>query len=149
MSKTRVLFVCVHNSARSQMAEAFLNTLYGDHFEAMSAGLEPGVLNPYVVRAMQEVGIDIAGAATKSVFALCQAGHLYSYVVTVCDPEAAERCPIFPGVTRRLHWGFPDPSLAAGNDEEIMTQVRRVRDAIRRQVESWAPGMAELSTSAR
>ena len=141
MSKTRVLFVCVHNSARSQMAEAFLNTLFGDRFAAMSAGLEPGVLNPYVVRAMQEVGIDIAGAATKSVFDLYKAGQLYSYVVTVCDPAAAERCPIFPGVTRRLHWGFPDQSRAAGSDEEIMVQVRRVRDGIRQQIESWATGV--------
>lgn len=139
MSKTKVLFVCIHNSARSQMAEAFLNTLYGDRFEAMSAGLEPGVLNPYVVRAMQEVGIDISGASTKSVFDLYKAGKVYSYVITVCDREAAERCPIFPGVTRRLHWGFPDPSHAQGDDEEKMAMVRTVRDAIRRQIEEWAP----------
>ena len=139
MSKSRVLFVCVHNSARSQMAEAFLNTLYGDRFEAMSAGLEPGVLNPYVVRAMQEAGIDISGAATKSVFDLYKAGKIYSYVITVCDPEAAERCPIFPGVTKRLHWGFPDPSKAQGSDSDIMEEVRRIRDEIRTQIDSWAP----------
>ncbi|HAJ37535.1 MAG TPA: arsenate reductase ArsC [Chloroflexi bacterium] len=142
MSKTRVLFVCVHNSARSQMAEAFLNTLYGDRFEAMSAGLEPGVLNPYVVRAMQEIGIDISGAKTKSVFDLYKGGQLYSYVVTVCDPEAAERCPIFPGVTTRLHWGFPDPSQAQGSDDEKMAQVRVVRDAIRHQIETWVQSQA-------
>lgn len=142
MSKTRVLFVCVHNSARSQMAEAFLNTLYGERFEAMSAGLEPGVLNPYVVRAMQEIGIDISGAKTKSVFDLYKAGQLYSYVVTVCDPEAAERCPIFPGVTTRLHWGFPDPSQAQGSDDEKMAQVRAVRDAIRHQIETWVQSQA-------
>ena len=140
MSKVKVLFVCVHNSARSQMAEAFLNTLYGDRFDAMSAGLEPGVLNPYVVGAMQEIGIDISGAATKSVFDLYKAGKLYSYVVTVCDPEAAERCPIFPGVTKRLHWGFPDPSQVQGSVGEKMVQVRAVRDAIRAQIEAWAPG---------
>jgi len=142
MTKTRVLFVCIHNSARSQMAEAFLNTLYGDRFEAMSAGLEPGVLNQYVVRAMQEIGIDISGAATKSVFDLYKAGRLYSYVVTVCDPEAAERCPIFPGVTTRLHWGFPDPSRVQGNDEEKMAQVRTVRNAIRSQIETWVQSLA-------
>jgi arsenate reductase len=141
MSKIKVLFVCIHNSARSQMAEAFLNTFYGDCFEAMSAGLEPGVLNPYVVRAMQEVGIDISGAPTRSVFDLYKAGKVYSYVIAVCDPEAAERCPIFPGVsvTKRLHWGFPDPSRAQGDDEEKMTIVRTVRDAIRQQIEEWAP----------
>lgn len=140
MGKTRVLFVCVHNSARSQMAEAFLNTLYGDRFEATSAGLEPGVLNPYVVRAMQEIGIDIAGAATKSVFDIYKAGKLFSYVVTVCDKEAAERCPIFPGITQRLHWSFPDPSKVQGSDEEKLAQVCVIRDAIRRQIEAWAPG---------
>ena len=139
MSKTRVLFVCIHNSARSQMAEAWLNTLYGDRFEAMSAGLEPGTLNPYAVRAMQEAGVDIAGAATKSVFDLYKAGKIYSYVITVCDPEAAERCPIFPGVTKRLHRGFPDPSQAQGSDAEKLAQTRAVRDAIRRQIEEWAP----------
>ncbi|MEJ5247752.1 arsenate reductase ArsC [Caldilinea sp.] len=141
--KIKVLFVCVHNSARSQMAEAFLNALYGDRFEAMSAGLEPGVLNPYVVRAMQEVGIDISNAKTKSVFELYKAGYIYSYVITVCDPEAAERCPIFPGVTKRLHWSFPDPSQAKGSDEEKMAMVRSVRDAIRQQIEAWAPTVAE------
>ena len=142
MSKTRVLFVCIHNSARSQMAEAWLNTLYGDRFEAMSAGLEPGTLNPYAVRAMQEAGVDISGAATKSVFDLYKAGKIYSYVITVCDPEAAERCPIFPGVTKRLHWGFPDPSQAQGSDAEKLAQTRAVRDAIRRQIEAWAPSVS-------
>ncbi len=139
MSKTRVLFVCIHNSARSQMAEAWLNSLYGDRFEAMSAGLEPGTLNPYAVRAMQEAGVDISGAATKSVFDLYKAGKIYSYVITVCDPAAAERCPIFPGVTKRLHWGFPDPSQAQGSDDEKLAQTRAVRDAIRRRIEEWAP----------
>lgn len=141
MSKTKVLFVCIHNSARSQMAEAFLNTLYGDRFEAMSAGLEPGVLNPYVVRAMQEIGIDIAGAPTKSVFDIYKAGKIFSYVVTVCDPEAAERCPIFPGVTKRVHWSFPDPSQTAGGDDEKMAMARTVRDNIRKQIGEWALGV--------
>lgn len=139
MDKSRVLFVCVHNSARSQMAEAFLNTLYGDRFEAESAGLEPGALNPYAVRVMQEAGIDISSAQTKSAFDLYRAGRLYSYVVTVCDPTAAERCPVFPGLTTRLHWGFPDPSLATGSDAEKVEYVRSVRDAIRAQIEAWAP----------
>ncbi len=139
MSKIKVLFVCIHNSARSQMAEAWLNTLYGDRFRAVSAGLEPGTLNPYAVRAMNEVGVDISGATTKSVFELLQADQRFDYVVTVCDPEAAERCPVFPGEGSRLHWPFPDPSRVQGNDAEKLEQARVVRDAIRRQIEKWAP----------
>ena len=142
MSKQKILFVCIHNSARSQMAEAWVNHLFGDRFEASSAGLEPGTLNPYAVRVMAEAGIDIAGAPTKSVFDLYKAGKIYSYVITVCDPEAAERCPIFPGVTKRLHWGFPDPSQAQGSDAEKLAQTRAVRDAIRRQIEAWAPSVS-------
>ena len=110
MKKKNVLFVCIHNSARSQMAEAFLNQICGDEFEAHSAGLEPGRLNPIVVEAMQEVGIDISGNKTKAVFDFIKSGKMFAYVITVCDEASAERCPIFPGVTTRLHWGFPDPS---------------------------------------
>lgn len=138
MTKDPVLFVCIHNSARSQMAEAWLNHLYGDRFEAVSAGLEPGTLNPYAVRVMAEAGIDISEAATKSVFDMYKAGKLFRYVVTVCDTEAAERCPTFPGVAARLHWSFPDPSQAKGSDEERMAQVRAVRDQIRAKIEEWA-----------
>ncbi len=136
--KQKVLFVCIHNSARSQMAEAWLNHLYGDRFDAESAGLEPGTLNAYAVRVMAEAGIDIADAATKSVFDLYRAGRLYNYVVTVCDQEAAERCPIFPGAAERIHWSFADPSKATGSDIEKMAQVRAVRDQIRAQIEQWA-----------
>lgn len=136
--KQSVLFVCIHNSARSQMAEAWLNYLYGGRFAAESAGLEPGTLNPYVVQVMAETGIDIAGAATKSVFAMAESGKQFDYVITVCDKEAAERCPFFPGKGERLHWSFPDPSQTKGGDEEKMAQARAVRDAIRTQVEEWA-----------
>src|ERR1700739_2457803 len=107
--KAKVLFVCIHNSARSQMAETFLNQICGDHFEASSAGLEPGKLNPVVVEAMQEIGIDISGNQTKSVFDTIKSGKMFQYVITVCDETSAERCPIFPGITKRLHWGFPAP----------------------------------------
>jgi arsenate reductase len=137
MAKQKVLFVCIHNSARSQMAEAWLNHLYGDRFEAASAGLEPGTLNPYAVRVMAEEGIDIAGAPTKSVFDLYKAGKLYHAVVTVCDAEAAERCPIFPGASERIHWSFPDPAQAAGSEEEKLAQVRAVRDLIRGKIAEW------------
>ncbi len=136
--KQKVLFVCIHNSARSQMAEAWVNHLYGDRFEAVSAGLEPGTLNPYAVRVMAEEGVDITGAATKSVFDLYKAGKLFNYVVTVCDREAAERCPIFPGVSERIHWSFADPSEVTGSDEDKLAQVRAVRDQIRAQIEEWA-----------
>ena len=138
--RQKVLFVCIHNSARSQMAEAWVNALYGDRFEASSAGLEPGVLNPLAVAVMAEAGIDIAHKPTKSVFDVYNSGQLFAYVVTVCDQEAAERCPIFPGVTQRLHWSFADPSQATGSAEEKLAQVRVIRDQIRAQVTAWAEG---------
>ena len=100
MNQTKVLFICVHNSARSQMAEAFLNKYGGDKFIAESAGLEPGKLNPIVVDAMKEVGIDISANQTKGVFDFFKQGRRYHYVVTVCDEANAERCPIFPGSKR-------------------------------------------------
>jgi arsenate reductase len=119
------------------MAEAWLNTLYGDHFEAMSAGLEPGALNPYAVQVMAEAGVDIAGAATKSVFDVHASGKQFDYVVTVCDKEAAERCPIFPGAAERLHWSFADPARAVGDEAEKLAQSRLIRDQIRAQIEQW------------
>lgn len=131
---TKVLFLCVHNSARSQMAEAYLNKLASDRFKAESAGLEPGTLNPFVVRVLAEDGIDIAGKETRSVFELFKAGEKYEVVVTVCDKEAAERCPIFPGLSEKLHWPFPDPSRFTGTDEEIMIRTREVRDIIKTAV---------------
>ena len=106
----KVLFVCIHNRARSQMAETFLNQTGGDRFEAHSAGLEPGRLNPVVVEAMREVSIDISVNQTKGVFDYLKAGTMFAYVITVCDGASAERCPIFAGVTRRLHWSFNDLS---------------------------------------
>jgi len=136
-SKIRVLFVCIHNSARSQMAEAFLKQIGGDRFEVESAGIEPGKLNPLVVEAMQEVGIDISGNRTKDVFGFIKNGTLFNYVVTVCDETSAERCPIFPGITQRLHWGFPDPSALQGTDEEKLREIRKIRDSIRNKVENW------------
>ena len=134
----RVLFVCTHNSARSQMAEAWLQKLGGEAFQVESAGLEPGKLNPYVVRALKEDGIDISGKQTNSVFDFSRQGRSYDYVVTVCSREAAERCPVFPGRAARLQWFFPDPSTFAGSDEQIMRQVREVRDAIREKVRGFA-----------
>ena len=135
--KKNVLFICIHNSARSQMAEAFLNQICAEEFEAHSAGLEPGRLNPLVVEAMRETGIDISGNKTKSVSDTLKSGKSFAYVITVCDETSAERCPIFPGVTRRLHWGFPDPSSFQGTYEERLGKTREVRDAIKSKIEQW------------
>ena len=134
---TTVLFLCVHNSARSQMAEAFLKRHGNSRFEAESAGLEPGRLNPYVVRAMAEVGIDISSNQTKSVFDMYNARRSFQVVVTVCSKEAAERCPIFPGLAERHHWPFDDPSTFKGTDDEIMARVRQVRDQIEAAVQEF------------
>jgi len=137
MDKKRVLFVCVHNSARSQMAEAYLNALAGDRFEAHSAGLEPGTLNPLAVEVMKGAGLDISGNATKSVFEIFKRGELFAYVITVCDAEAAQRCPIFPGITTTLHWSFPDPAAFEGSWEERVARTRAVRDAVKGRIEGF------------
>jgi arsenate reductase len=137
MEKTRVLFICVHNSARSQMAEAFLNKFGSERFAAESAGLEPGVLNPFVVKAMNEIGIDISAKTTRSAFDLLRQGGLYGWVITVCDESQAEACPIFPGISRRQHWSFPDPAAFNGSEEEKLDQVRKLRDRIAATVREW------------
>lgn len=135
--KIKVLFVCIHNSARSQMAEAFLKLLGGDRFEVESAGIEPGNLNPLVVKSLQEIGIDISGNHTKDVFEFIKKGTLFNYVITVCDETSAERCPIVPGHSQRLHWGFPDPSTLTGTDEEKLQAIRIIRDDIKTTVANW------------
>ena len=145
--KKKVLFVCIHNSARSQMAEAFLNQICGEFFEAHSAGIEPGKLNPIVVEAMQEIGVDISGNKTKSVSEFLKSNKLFSHVITVCDETSAERCPIFPGVTTRLHWGFPDPSAFRGTREEKSGKVREVRDAIKEKIEQWCAEVCVLAAA--
>jgi arsenate reductase (thioredoxin) len=127
----KVLFVCIHNSARSQMAEAFLNKYDGACLTAESAGLEAGKLNPNAVKVMQEIGIDISKKGTQEAFDLFKKGRLFQAVITVCDEASAEGCPIFPGVIRRLGWSFPDPSTFTGTEEEILEQTRKVRDEIK------------------
>lgn len=138
MKKIRVLFVCTHNSARSQMAEAFLNHYAGELFEAKSAGFEPGPLNPLAVKAMAEDGLDISGSYSKSVFDLFKAGELFDWVITVCDESAENKCPLFPGIVNRLHLSFPDPASFRGTDEEKLAETRRVRDLIKTEVLKWA-----------
>ena len=135
--KRQALFVCIHNSARSQMAEAFLRKHGGDFFEAESAGLEPGKLNPNVVAVMKEIGIDLTGKPTQSVFDLYQQGKKYDAVITVCDKEAAEQCPIFPGNVKRIAWSFKDPSGFKGSQEEVLEHTREVRDEIERTIKEF------------
>ena len=137
MDKIKVLFVCVHNSARSQMAEAFLKEIGGDKFQVESAGLEPGTLNPIVVESMKEIGIDISGNKTQGVFEIFKAGKNFHYVITVCDETSAERCPIFPGIAKRIHWGFPDPSALTGSQEDKLNETGKIRDSIHQKIESW------------
>jgi arsenate reductase len=137
MEKKKVLFICIHNSARSQMAEAFLNKLAGDRFEAESAGLEAGTLNPLAVEAMAEIGIDISGNTTRRAFDLLKSGKRFNYVITVCDVVNAQKCPVFPNTLQYLNWSFLDPALLQGNHEEKMKTVREIRDAIKEKLENW------------
>lgn len=140
MSKIKVLFVCVHNSARSVMAEALLNNLYGDKFYAESAGLEPGILNQNVVKVMNEKNIDISQKRPQSVFELFKIGRKYHYIITVCDEANAEKCPIFPGVTKTIHWSFEDPSKYKCEDfdnKEILEKTCAIRNKIEQQITEW------------
>jgi arsenate reductase len=135
--KTNVLFVCIHNSARSQMAEAFLNAQCGHRFQAFSAGLESGKLNPVVIETMRSKGIDISGNRTKTVDDILKTAIAFEYVITVCDEANAERCPLFPGRVQRLHWGFPDPSALTGTVQERIAATEKIRDAIEAKVKAW------------
>jgi arsenate reductase len=130
-NRIKVLFICQHNSGRSQMAEAYLRKLYGDRFEVESAGLEPSEsINPLVVKVMAEEGIDLSHKKPRSLFSLFKEGRLYDYVITVCH-DGESKCPIFPGITRRAHAPFPDPAAVTGTEAEKIEQVRRIRDEIK------------------
>ena len=142
--KKKVLFICVHNSARSQMAAAWLNDICGDYFEAESAGLEPGLLNPLAVQAMHEVGIDISNNKAQAVFDCFKRGDLYAYAITVCDESEAAGCPIFAGVTKRLHWSFSDPSAIVGTQQERLQGMRKIRDDIKARIEAWCDEMCAV-----
>lgn len=139
MDKTRVLFVCTQNSARSQIAEAFLNEIAGDRFEAYSAGLEAGEINPLAVEVMREAGIDISQNRTKKVFDLFKRGDLFSYVIAVCDAATAQKCPVFPGLkVETINWNLEDPADYTGTREERLAKMRKLRDAIREKVIEFA-----------
>lgn len=134
MKKDKVIFICIHNSARSQMAEAYLKHLAGDKYETYSAGLEPGKLNQTVVKAMNLEGIDISNNETNSVNEFID-GHIkFDYVITVCDETSAEKCPVFPGQVNRLHWDFRDPSGIAGNADDKLKETIIIRDAIKEKI---------------
>jgi arsenate reductase (thioredoxin) len=134
MEKNKVLFLCIHNSARSQMAEAFLKKYGDDKFDVESAGLEPGKLNPLAIDAMKEEGIDISKNPTNDVFEFFKEGKIFHYVITVCDPEASESCPVFPGMMKKINWGFADPSKFEGSYDEKLERTRSVRDQIKEAV---------------
>jgi len=125
------------------MAEEYLRLFGGDAVDVESAGLEPGTLNPVVVELLKEDGIDITAKETRSVFDLQAAGKSFDYVIAVCDPEAAERCPIFPAEKKRLHWPFPDPSKAEGSREEKLAYVRPIRDEIKASVREFLATLKE------
>ena len=130
--RARVLFVCTHNSARSQMAEGLLRDRAGDRFEVTSAGTEATHVRPLAIRAMAEISIDISGQESKTLKRYL--GEPFDYVITVCD-DANEACPFFPGAKKRLHWSFEDPSRAEGSEDERLAIFRRVRDEIRKRIE--------------
>ena len=136
MSQARVLFLCTGNSARSQMAEAFLRKYAGDRFEAHSAGLEPKGLNPLTVSVMNEVGIDVSGQESKGVDAYL-GKVLFQYLITVCD-DADKNCPtVWPGVNKRMHWSFQDPAAFEGTEEDKLAKFREVRDLIEKKIQEW------------
>lgn len=134
--KIKVLFICTRNSARSQMAEALLRYLAGDRFEAASAGLQPGTIHPLAVQVMQEIGLDISQARTKTIFELYKAGGLFNVIISVCD-ESREKCPVFPGVRSTLHWSIPDPTLDA-TAEGMVERFRAARESLRAHVQEWS-----------
>lgn len=140
--KRRVLFLCTHNSARSQMAEGFLRALAGDRFEVASAGTEATRVHPLAVKAMAEVGVDLSRHTSKAVDQLLD--QRWDYVITVCD-AAGEACPVFPGKVSRLHWSFQDPAQAGGTDDERLAVFRRVRDEIRARIAQWLTEHPERS----
>ena len=145
---TTILFVCIHNSARSQMAEAFVNAMASDRMQAQSAGLEAGSLNPRVVAVMAESGIDISLKRSKTVQEMLEAKKSFDYVVTVCDAAAAERCPLFPGRALRRTWSFPDPSSLQGDEEHILESIRIVRDQIKQAVQELIVEIDSLGAGA-
>ena len=135
--KKKIMFVCIHNSARSQMCEAFVRHYAGDTYEVHSSGIEKGKLNEDVVQVMTELGISMEGHYAKRAQEYILRNEAFDYVITVCDESNAERCPIFPGDHQRLHWGFSDPSAIQGSKEERLPRIRIIRDEIHQKILLW------------
>ena len=149
MNKANVLFICVHNSARSRIAEALLNARCGEFFEAQSAGLERGRgVNPLAAEVMNEIGIDIGAKPSQEVFDVYKSGQLFAYVITVCSESEGAGCPIFPGPAKRLHWPFADPSSFTGTWEEKLEQTRKVRDQIAAKIDAWCAEVCAAESAA-
>ncbi len=143
VKKIRILFVCVENSFRSQIAESIMKKKYSDKFEVESAGLEPGVINEWEIRVMSEYGIDISENKTNSVFDYYKEGRLYSYIITVCSKEEEERCPVFPGIRQRIHWGFDNPIDFSGTDKEKYENAIHLRNMIEKRIDNFVLGLLE------
>jgi arsenate reductase len=139
MEKPRVLFLCTGNSARSQMAEALLRKMAGNHFEVHSAGLEPTVIHPMTIRVLEEIGVDASQQYAKPLTTYLGNTH-FSYLITVCS-KAEERCPFFPGMGQRLHWPFEDPAAFEGSDKEKLDYFRAIRDQIQARIQQWLSEM--------
>jgi arsenate reductase len=140
MRKPKVLFLCTHNSARSQMAEAFLRQFAGDRFDAYSAGFQPTELNPFAKKVMEEIGVDMSSRQAKPLKQFL-GQTLFAYLITVCQKNEGE-CPMFPGTSIRLDWPFEDPAVFQGTEEQKLNKFREIREQIRVKIQSW---LRELS----
>jgi len=143
----KVLFVCVSNSARSQMAEAFMNKLGNGDFKAESAGIEPGKLNPLVVRVMNDIGYDISKNSTNSVFSYWKEGRKYSIIINLCDQSTNQKCPVFPMTLKTMDWNITDPALVIGNEQEKLEKISLIRDEIKTKVETFISQYKEYAQS--
>ena len=136
--KPRVLILCTANSARSQMAEALLRHIAGDRLDVYSAGTKPSVVNPVAIEAMRAIGIDISDQRSKHLNEFLDMP--FDYVITVCD-NAAETCPVFPGLAVRIHWSFPDPAAVEGSNADRLASFAQVRDALEKTLREWAAAL--------
>jgi arsenate reductase len=144
LDKIKVLFVCVHNSARSQMSEEYLRLIGGDDFSVESAGLKPTKVDPLVIKVMKEEGVDLTQKGTKDVWDLFRKERFYNWVITVCESKWESSCPIFPGIYHRDNWGFPDPSDLTGTEEERIEKLREIRDMIKLRIKLFIDEAREI-----
>lgn len=143
MNKIKVLFICIHNSFRSQIAEAILNFKYGHMFQAESAGINKKDINPLAIEAMKDYGLDISGNSIDSVFDFYKEGRIYQYVITVCSKEAEKQCPIFPGIQKRFNWNLEDPDTYAGTYQENYKRALILRDEIEKRIDDFVKSVTK------